>query len=111
MRLRDNIMYIKYPEIVTKEVLEDIVKNNHKITSLEPYPTIINIKDVKIATPSARQLIYNRISQKGIKACAVLVRSKFQEILYNTFLINNYTKLPTKIFSHEDKAIEWLKSF
>lgn len=108
---KDGIVYIQYPEYLTLESLNDIISEYQNTIKGRVHPIILDIQHTKTATINAREELYKDYNQNGIKACAVISKTKIQEILYNTFATFNKSKLPTKMFFQEEKAIEWLNQF
>lgn len=107
----DDIVYIQYPMFLTIENLNEIIAEYQNTIKRRSYTVILDIKKTKTASIVAREELYKETFQKGIKACAVLTRTKIQEVLYNTFTTFNKTNLTIKMFFHEEKAIEWLEQF
>ncbi len=104
------IMYFQ-AKPVNKHLIEDAIENincGKDVARGKAYPAIIDIRKSKFVSAEARNL-YISEENSTIKICALLVGSPVSRILGNFFIGLNKTSFPTKIFTKETLAIEWLE--
>ncbi len=75
------------------------------------YPLLITTPKFTLPNAKARAYIATAESDPFASAEAYVIQSFSQKLVGNSFLQFNKPARPTRIFSSEEKAIEWLKSF
>lgn len=92
--------------------LEDAVENLeaiHKIANGEKYCLLVDARVTVRVSPEARVHSAAANNHKNLIARAIIVNSLANKLVGN-FLINyNKPNAPTKLFSEEQKALDWLK--
>jgi hypothetical protein len=90
-----------------KEIIEAIGKaGNYK-----KHPTLIYASNSITPTPEARAYLAKSDANPFSIASAFMVKSLQHKLLVNAYLKINKPNRPTKMFTSENQAIEWLKSF
>jgi len=77
----------------------------------DKFPLLIVSGEFTLPTPEARTYIASPESDPYAKAEAYVVKSFSQKLVGNVFLSFNKPARPTKIFTSEEKAIEWLQQY
>ncbi|MBL7882912.1 MAG: hypothetical protein JNL69_02505 [Bacteroidia bacterium] len=77
----------------------------------DKFPLLIIAGEYTLPTPEARAYIATPESDPYAKAEAYVVKSFSQKLVGNVFLSFNKPARPTKIFTSEEKAVEWLQQF
>ncbi len=74
-------------------------------------PLFCDFRNIKSQDKKARDFYASNEAHQIISACALLIDSGFSKIIGNFFMGINKPKTPTRLFTSEKKAIEWLKGF
>jgi len=109
--LDDNniIRYVITPGMdETLDDLIEVIKAIDEIRNGNVYPLLGDIRGAKSITREARQY-----AEKSIvaTASAILVGSPVSKVLGNFVIRIHKSKIPVKLFTSEDEAINWLKGF
>lgn len=109
--LDDNniIRYVITPGMdETLDDLIEVIKAIDEIRNGNVYPLLGDIRGAKSITREARQY-----AEKSIvaTASAILVGSPVSKVLGNFVIKIHKSKIPVKLFTSEDEAINWLKGF
>lgn len=71
----------------------------------------VNMSKVKSVPYETRQYLKTEEASIYVKAVALKVESKVSAVIANFINLVNRTEFPTKVFTDEDKAIEWLTEY
>ncbi len=71
----------------------------------------VDASGIKEISYEARKILLTKEGSANVKAMAIKVKSKTSTFIANFFYYVNKPEYPTKLFTNEEKAIEWLKSF
>ena len=97
------------------EIAKEIVRKRLKLIGDENkiYPTLIDGRGLKSIDKKSRDYFSSEEARKGIAAVALLAGSVFTKFIGNFFLKISYDKptFPTKLFTDETKALQWLEQF
>ncbi len=94
--------------------LEDARENVEVVKKLgngKLIPVLVDIREAKGGSKECRAYFASEEAAKIQSACALLVASPLSRLIGNFFIGLNKTKFPTKLFSDEDEAMDWLKKF
>jgi len=109
LRLIDGIYYAHYkPIIVNLRIAKEIVKQRQSVTLGENYPFIVDIREVKGFKMDAVNYFSSDESIHGISKLALIIRSELVVILANLYYKIVPPKIPSKLFSSEKKAKDWI---
>lgn len=114
LEFRNDVVYGWYKaQSVDLEVAKDIVESRKKFTKNEPVRILVMQSGLKGIKKEARAYLSSDESIEGIIAAAILSNSAFQRHLANFFVAITVIrpKVPTKLFSDEKDALEWLQNF
>lgn len=75
------------------------------------FPLLITTQKYTLPSPEARAYIATAESDPYASAEAYVIQSFSQKLVGNVYLQFNKPARPTRIFTSEEKAIEWLKTF
>jgi hypothetical protein len=100
------------PEVeITVEEIKAGVAVIEEIGGGLKYPILFLAGEYSLPSDQARSFLAKSTSKTFALAEAYVIHSFSQKIVGNFYLKVNKPKRPTKIFTNEDEAIEWLKSF
>jgi hypothetical protein len=74
-------------------------------------PTLIDLRGVKSQSRDVRQFYSSPEVTQTISARALLVSSRVSMLMANFLMTISRVSLPTRVFTDEAEAIEWLKGF
>jgi hypothetical protein len=94
--------------------VEDGRENLAAVTQLtggKPYLVVSDGRVTVTVTPEAREFAASEEASKNRIAEAILVNSVATRLTANFYIRFNKPRTPTRIFTDEQKAIEWLRKF
>jgi hypothetical protein len=74
-------------------------------------PTLIDIRNIRAIQHEARQYYAGPETANVEKAAALLIGSFIGRVIGNFFLGLNKPLTPTRLFTSEEEAVQWLKEF
>lgn len=113
MRLSDGVIYCEYkPEVDIKiEQAKLIVADRVALCNGETYPLLVNVSELKSINKEAREYISGEKGIELLSAGAFLVDNQVAKFIGNFFIKINKPKLPARLFTNEEKALQWLEQF
>lgn len=111
-RLEGNILFATYQPNAEVD-LEDakfLLSERLKLTENIDHYTIIDLRNLKRATKEARAFFSTEAGSQGIIAGAFIVDSFLSKLIGNFYLKFSPPPRPTKLFSNEEDALDWIKS-
>lgn len=110
--IKNHILYGKYlPTNISLDVAQGAVAFRKQITKDNSYVNLVDCTNVSKFEKQARDYLSSGEATKGVLAGAILINSSFQAAIANFFIKVTNPKIPTKIFTSEEKAIEWIQQF
>lgn len=101
---------VKEGAVVT---LNEAKENSDAVLSLEGeyYPLLVNTNGIRSISKKARDhfAINNRATK--ITAMGIVVKSPLTKTIGNFFIKFSRPSVPSKLFSSEDKAVQWLSNY
>ena len=94
----------------TLEQAKELLAAYIKVTNGVNTPHLFTVTKLTIMETEVMDFIANSANKHG-KADAFVIHSLAQKILGNFFLKFKTPSIPTKLFSSEENAIEWLKQY
>ena len=94
--------------------IKDAIENSAAVAKLSEdkiYPMLVNLKEIKSISKEARDHFSMQNRTPGVKAIGLLIKSPASTIIGNFFLGLNRSIVPVKLFTSEEKAVEWLNQF
>ncbi|MEP1033167.1 hypothetical protein [Ekhidna sp.] len=95
-------------DLLDIDVAKHMVKDRIEFKDGTSYPTLFDIRNVKSTSKDARDYLANE-GNELVVASALLVNSSVTKMIGNFFITVSKPKKPTKIFTDESRAIEWLE--
>ena len=80
-----------------------------KISGGANYPIIVDLREIKSISKDARDHFAMRNRKPNVTAIAMLVSSPVSSVIGNFFLGLNKPIVPTRMFTVEQEAIQWMK--
>ena len=77
----------------------------------EKYPILVNLRKIKSMERSARAFYAGSNTTRLEKAVAIVTGSPIGQIIGNFFIGLNRSTVPTRLFTSQEAAMEWLKEF
>jgi len=82
-----------------------------KIGRGKALPVLVDFKNIKSQDRGARAYFAGKEPAKVVTACAILLSSPLSRVIGNFYMGLNKPVTPTKLFTSESEAIEWLKEY
>lgn len=96
---------------VTLEDMKEIHMISTKLRGNKKVPVFTDIREIKSITREARLFASSEIAVKVTSAVAVLIGTPVSRVLGNIIMGFNRPPFPTRLFTSEAKALEWLEDF
>ena len=112
LEIKNGIFIGKYiTDHITLDVAQSFVEESVKITSGKKLPSLFDSRNMKVLETSARKYYAELGSPMLASAVAMLVHGSSQELVGNLFIHFYKLSVPAKLFTDENKAIQWLEKF
>lgn len=98
-------------ETVDLELCKHITKTRLEVQNGRSYPLLSNIQAIKTISKPARDFMASEEGCEGVIAAAVLIGSPLGSMIGNFFISISRPLRPTKIFTDETEAKNWLSQF
>ncbi len=95
----------------TIEKARELIETIKKITENKTSPLLVDMRQQKSISREARQFYSRKETMDTVTALALIVESAISKVLANFFLGLNKPPYPTRLFTVEAEAIEWLKGY
>ncbi|GAL83351.1 hypothetical protein CHU_1676 [Sporocytophaga myxococcoides] len=111
--LEDGVVKYRYHKgiIIDMEMAEKLVQYRLKLIEGKTYPGFVDARETVYIYNGAKKYLASDIGFIGTSAVAILIKSHVQKILGNTFILLKPAKIPVKLFTEEDKALQWLEDY
>jgi hypothetical protein len=105
----DGIARIRYEagDIVTEDLARATIVELKALTSGKRLPVLVDIRKMKSVTREARVIFGN--AADALSALALLAGSPRTQVIANFFIGLSRPKVPTQMFTEEEKALSWLR--
>jgi hypothetical protein len=91
------------------EEAQEVVRAHNQLADGVPVCVLADIRTVKVGADRAARKHYVSAESAEFKSgMAMLVSSPMQRMLGNIFLMLNQPPYPTRLFSEEEEALQWL---
>jgi len=110
--LENGILYFRYRLISNFDLLvaQELVSERLRFQREQSFPVLCDIRQVDKSSPEARQYLALEGSLLTT-AVAYLVTSHYNERLIRFFIQVNQPPVPSKVFTSEEAALEFLSPF
>lgn len=110
--IEDGISRIDFfAEKLDYDIVDEAIKQRVILVGSNTFPMLGDITKVKHISREARDRLADDDANQKISAAATLINSKTQQVLFNFFMAIQNPTTPSKAFSDEKKAKQWLKKF
>jgi len=108
----DGIVRIKYPKNfhMTLDAMESVYQQHLQITT-DKRPMLVDAASVASSDYDAQQFVSSDKAAALVSALAIVVKSAFTRAMGKVFMMFHKPPYPTRMFYHEEDALEWLKTF
>ena len=96
---------------VTLEDAQETMAAYLKLNMGKRRPLLVDTKTMKSLARGARQYYASEEAAKVASAVALIIGTPVSRVLGNFYLGVSHPKLPTRLFSSEHDALEWLKGY
>lgn len=112
LKLKGGILFCEYKEdIIDLSKAKKIIVDRHSYTNGVSFPALIKSMNKIEIDKSARSFFKSEESSQGLTAIALMSTNSYSLIMMN-FMIRLYRpSIPIKMFTNQEKAIEWLSNF
>jgi len=110
----NGILVGKYTEVfVDIDVAKTVLYVRNKYTTEQAYPMVVDCSLLKGVDKDARDFFSMPSGSSGLKASAMVVKSRFNAFFVNFLLNVNLQKqsIPVKVFYNLEEAILWLEQY
>ncbi|HYG40353.1 MAG TPA: hypothetical protein VD908_17110 [Cytophagales bacterium] len=110
--IEDNIVRYRYYKgiIIDLETAKKIVETRLKITEGITRKCLVDAREGMYMLNNAKEYLATKYSFTYVEAAALLVDSHVQQIIVNTYIyLSRSSQVPTKVFTKEKSALQWLK--
>ena len=104
---------VMFPDIEeTLDTAKENIEAGVRISGGTKRPLLLDMSNIKSMNKEARDYYARGDEREGCEsAVALLVRSALSRMIGNFFMGLNKTNLPTRLFTDEDSAMAWLRTF
>ncbi len=88
--------------------IQKTVRSRVEALNGNSYPLLSNIKSIKNSTKEARDYLASKDGCQGISKAAILISSPVSSMIANFFIKASHPIIPTKMFTNEAEAKNWL---
>lgn len=110
----NGILIGKYTEVfVNIDVAKTVLDARNQYTVEQAYPMVVDCSLLKGVDKAARDFFSLPSGSAGLKASAMVVKSRFNAFFVNFLLNVNLQKqsIPVKVFYNLEEAILWLEQY
>jgi len=97
--------------VVTLEDAQEVMSTVMKLRSGVSRPLLVDSSSIKVLARDARQYLAGEDAAKVATAAAIIVGTPVSRVLGSFYLGLSHPKTPSKLFTSEKDALEWLKDF
>ena len=109
--LNDGVYYAHYkPIVVNLRIAKEIVKQRQSVTLGKSCPFVVDVRDIKGVNVAAVKYLSSDLAIDDIHRLAVIIKSNLIAKLANLFYRIVTPKIPTKLFSSEEDAKNWINN-
>lgn len=112
MWIDENMICARYAKNLhmTLEIAKSCVGARLFFSKGKSYALLIDMKGIKSVTPEARKYMAS-VGALMVKAGALITGSPLNRMIGNIFLAFDKPPVPTKLFTDEQKARQWLQQY
>lgn len=112
LSIKDGVLYCEYKEdTVNLKKAKQIIEDRLSYTNGINYPSIVRSMNKIEIQKDARSFFKSEESSKGLSAVALISTNSYSLIMMNFMLRLYRPSIPLKMFTDEQKAIEWIAEY
>jgi len=97
--------------VVTLQDAQETMAEYLKINDGKRLPLLVDTKSMRSISREARHYYASADAAARASAVALVVKTPVSEVLGNFYLGLSHPHLPSRLFTSEDDALEWLKDY
>jgi len=97
--------------IVERHIAQQIAEGRLALSPGISMPLLLDARQGAYVMHSARKYMASNQAYKQVNAMAILIDHHVMNVLFNTLLRLKTCQTPARIFTNEQKALEWLEGF
>ncbi|CAA9234137.1 MAG: hypothetical protein AVDCRST_MAG56-1068 [uncultured Cytophagales bacterium] len=110
--IESDVLHVKaFAENINLEIVQRGVDERVKLCGNVAYPMLSDGRKVKHLSKEARAFLASPESTVLVSAGAFLVSNQLQKVLGNFFILIDKPEIPTRLFTDESEALNWLQQF
>ena len=108
--IKNGIMFAEYkPNThVTLEMAKRQVNDRLELANGKAYPICGSIVNLKKVSNDAREFLGTDAAMSGVICFAIVTSNPLQKMFGNFYLNFRKSKIPTRLFSNQDEALQWI---
>jgi len=91
--------------------MKEIIDAGYALVGQKKAPVLVDMREIRSSDRESREYTAGPEGEKVTTALAFLIKSKVGELIGNFFINFNNPRFPTKIFTAEDEALDWLRGY
>ncbi len=114
IELYQGIIIAKYkPIYIDINIAKSVMITRNALTEHHSYPMLLDCSSLKGIDKESRDFFSLPHGSKGLKATAMIVKSRLDSFFVNFLLkVNLYkSELPIKVFNNYEDALKWLENY
>lgn len=105
------ITRVKKDAIIGVAEAKENTKAIISLTGGKPCPMLVDTREINSISKEARDHFSMRDRKGYVNSIAILIASPVSRIIGNFFMGLNKPTVPTKLFTEEETALKWLRTF
>ena len=97
--------------VVERYIAQQMVEARLLLCAGNSMPLLLDARQGAYVMQSARKYMASSQAYKQVNAMAILIDHHVMKVLFNTLLRLKTCETPARIFTNEQKALEWLDGF
>jgi hypothetical protein len=109
--IRDGLLVYSYKDgaVIEEADARSTIALGAKLAANGPLPTLVLMSRVRRVAGAAREVFTSAENEQISRQVALVVWSPLSRVIGNFFLGLNKPKFPTRLFTAESAALEWLR--
>ncbi len=111
--IKEGVLHSSYSKEIDidLQIAQEVVSYRVMYQENQDYPVVAYGEPVNSMTKEARDFFANDVGLKNVTALAIVINNALEKMLGNFYIKVSKPKVPTKLFTDLDSAIDWVKQF
>ncbi|HET6227768.1 MAG TPA: hypothetical protein VFF27_15905 [Bacteroidia bacterium] len=111
--ISNGVMFVEYKPglIMTLETAKFMVNERLRLSDGTSYPVLLDVRNLVSTERAAMKYYKTKEVTRYITSAALLTGNALTSLAGNIFLTLEKPLIPTKLFTDEKKALEWLEKY